>query len=1226
MRTYLDEELTFPAVPAAGGADSGTIRVTASSELMEDFAASRAVDGGQRQSLAAVADSDGNLITFSIAEDKALGAIVRAPSAGGPAIWRYVDLTSRLRQGDSGGEVKAFGVGQAMDGTYTVAVALAGGGGTRVYVAAHVTDNPARADWSAFPWRLRAETDWTVDRVLVGRDDIRVDGEGEGPLVVVVLEKGGTALVQRVSLNRAQEPAGLVPVHLPVNAARVRALAIGATLDGVGLYVLSENEGRLSLAFVTVGQEEEDVLSLDPAPEGAALLEVLDELPPDDSTLGGRPRRTGLYVAGKGVWYLPASEQVVGAMGSGPEGGRNYRQLAAPAAVPSARSLWARQDDERVAVWVVDGQQRLQSIAAGSEEAGTGEVGASVPGKWFPPIVLRSGVREMCPIRNAVRSTNDLCVLDTTMMLTHLQQDPGSSIWRSQEFPVPDTGKVQSFLAHRSQLVVTKEDGQRVERVDQVELRASEWCEAVVNGKGCTLDPHVGLPVKLDGSGGVSVTVRAGAAPPPIFRLTVGDRVVTANPSAKLDDRLGKIVSGRDLELLRRQDGTPLIDVGRFPDKERSLNDAAASLSLVRSAASRLPRDGSTSDSYLSPEDLAFQPGYWVFDIADDGGLTFLRGDEALAAMQEAPSDIWEGLRRLAGDVLQWVEQAAGAAARFAVRIFEGALEIAVSIGNEIQRFVVKCLTQAYGLTRLFLQKALGVDLDAIFQWLGFLFDWKDIVVTHRVLANVAKQVVTRAAGSVGVVRDHVDEFFARLVEEVRRIGPVPADVPARDVPIGRQVAEARGRRTEKERAVEECMQGPGGGFAFYHLQHSVQLPRGGGAVAGVLPTSETESAEIGQLLDAIAKFAQEVRDDLMELYELVKSKVASGDVTPNGLWELILHAVSKGGSRLLSVVRKIVGAVLDFVDLLVRKATALVTDKVEIPFLSAFYRRLTGDDMSVLSGIALLLAAPITIGYKIVAGEAPFPFVDTSTTEDAAALEGLSSDPAYADSASKPRTWNLETLGAVALWAFLSTGAGAAATLVLYKFDRFAQGAIGSWFVRMTAARAWGLTTAVFGVALFVWRLATWIVSWVMLGLPKTPGEPDAVGTIRRLRTTERAVLVLGGFISIFDAAGVVAGSVDVAYEVLDVLLALPMAVLRIGPAAAAGDGAAVGAYLLEFLTTCVELLTTVVALLACLMEGVGRAIATGVAYGLTAVTGITRLIAGVLPIVLNRMFEPVG
>jgi hypothetical protein len=954
MRTYIDQEFEL-SMDTPNGPEP--IKLTCSSELMENYAVGSVIDGNRSHSVAAVRDVNGFPMTLSISSDKTLFIIMRSLQENHPTGWQQFDLTTSL--GESL-EVQAFGIGQEQNGDFTIAVALEDKnkrGQTHFYVTRALPDDPRKTDWAAFKdqWQARDRKGAPVKRILVGNSQMVEGGRNVGPLVVAVTEEMHEAQYYRVNGSGRWEK-----LDLPVNANEIQDIMIGKGIDGHGVYTFSRKVNTFSMIFTSLPDEDGDVFSIElPVPPATASLAVLAE---------GDDERTGLYIAGDGLYYLPVDQQE--------ESNTSMdivTTIADRKAVPGLKKLIVREDATHVAIWALDQENRLQYVV-GEKSEQPGQINQYGPPKrWEPSIVLRHNVAEIAPIRNQLKEANDLVMIGRDKNLTHLSQDPTTSIWNGKDVPLLDTGKLQTFNCYTTQINLSKDDSPVRDRTFR--LAASEWCEVTINGVSHVLDSKNTLEVKTDMQGNITIINKADGISTPIFRIVECPEPI--NPALKIKKGLETIKTVDDLKNARRQNGKPLVAPSV---KEEDLKEAAKGIHNLNEISNRLPQDGSVSRFYLSninAEDLP--PDCWGMSLSEDGEMRYYEGDEAMAMMRAALSmmddpairqdteDIWDALWKFAGDVLEWMKNAVEKAAEFIIRKVQEAWEFVVKIGQQAFKFVVECLGQAANIFNWLLKKTLGLDLKDMMDWLGFLFAWEDILRTHKVMTNVARQTLKYGESQIDYLKKEIHRSFDELIKMAENIKPVAGERGGANLKRESSSQNINAKLPENgKRTLEFITKSPGGNFGSYQLLY------GGALKANVSDEISYANSELElffkntlePFLTGITETVQTLGNDLKEIFE-------KGQLTPN---EVIGKLSSTAIRGILRTLRDVVVGILNVFQELLKGIQKFLDYDLPIPFLSAFFEKITGGrKLTLLEGLMLLFAIPSTIGYKILTGKAPF-------------------------------------------------------------------------------------------------------------------------------------------------------------------------------------------------------------------------------------------------------------
>src|SRR5581483_12070819 len=273
-------------------------------------------------------------------------------------------------------------------------------------------------------------------------------------------------------------------------------------------------------------------------------------------------------------------------------------------------------------------------------------------------------------------------------------------------------------------------------------------------------------------------------------------------------------------------------------------------------------------------------------------------------------------------------------------------------------------------------------------------------------------------------VEKNVEVFFDGLIEQMKTIKPVA--VAAADSGVGAQLETAKSSGSAADQVNMEkglsFYDSPAGNFAGYHLQHSIKPPKGG------LWLANGPDAEVEGVVEDLRELGDSIQGGMLNFGQSLRTVFLEGRLTVNEAIRLLTADATIG---LLEVFKQMVVKFLRLARKLVTMAQDAMNHKLDIPFLSSLYKKYVGTDMTLLDGLVLLLSVPVTTLYKLLRGEAPFPFVEAKLTAEgvaeAAAADGLSTHPMYEGKSKKPRTHGLDTLIGVGLWTVLAIGSAAA-------------------------------------------------------------------------------------------------------------------------------------------------------------------------------------------------------
>ncbi|WP_164018962.1 hypothetical protein [Pyxidicoccus trucidator] len=1223
-------------VPGTAGVPA-RLRSSVSTELMKNYASASVVSAGERFEVAQ--DARGEPLLFSLSEDRRL--FVTRRDAAGPTGWRRDDLSAALGKDM---EATAFEVSQDRDGTLTLALAMCPTGrpeDARLYVSPRLSSDDAVTDWSQVGtrWvhRPQSEGPVRITRILLGTGD---DGDGAPLALVAVVTRWKEAKHYQFNADVEDASWSWKPYELPENASELLDLAIGRMQGDRGVYALYTSGRNQTLEFTSL-----------PDPESGKRARYVFKLPGRASCIAvasgpDGSRSDDLYVGGEGVFLYAGSREAVS-------------PVAAAGDVGAVERLLVRRDADTVAVWTVD--------AAGGLSYTSASHGGREPA-WSAPLQLGRGARQLAALRNQSRLTNALFVVTSAGTLEYRYQDPRTRRWESSELPLPDSGRLLEFPCYTSQVTLTDEAGVAAS-LATVRLRASEWTQVTVNGATHVLDPDREVEAQTDVEGRLTLINRvSGLATPTFFVRAEGlEDELRVEPAQRVLETLGRIQKGDDLLRFKARDGRPL-GGGATP---RQRDTAAQAVKELVGLAGTLGKGGPGGPGPRSAAHSGSRPAVRLDGAAggsvpaprtwgvvlDGGGAGFFRGEQALATCGQRSmpgGPVMSGALALdvatqpglaaaptwfsdAGSLLEALQHGARKVKDFLVRVAEGVVELVVTIGEKVFQVVLHAVEQVYSLVHWVLKETLGVDLDDLVDYFGFLFSWQDIVVTHDVLVNLINQTISKGTQAMGQVAGAIDGFFEDLKKRVRALAPITAAGEAVRSP-GLQAARAaqEALQRDEEAKVEAFSRSPVGGFAGYHLQQA--LKSGAAGAVPKLPESDPLRATLNDLVEVW----ETIRGNVEQLGTTLSDGLLKGTLSFNDLITQLSSDVVVG---LLDVFKSILVKLIGFGQRLVTGAKDLINKKVDLPVISALYREYVGSDMSVLDAVCLLISMPLTTVYKLLKGEAPFPFVEVGPSPRAAGIPGalmaeeavdpseLSKHPRYEGASKKPRTFGFDTLVGAGIWTALSSAglvvgaAGYGLLKVLSLFQATSKAIVEPLYKAIERLKTFLFFLApLLAPFMVVLKLVMWIGKAIWLTVQAVKSFQPIAGTVRYARWAVSGLAVLAEFISAVDPLEKAGPIVRMIGATLDVLLAIPYAIIRIVDHAGGEDKWLIGLDVVEGMCAVVDWVSTICSGASKLIdEGVTKTVLFAASTGLTVfTTGMTGVTTAV-PFFLDLVVEPI-
>lgn len=621
-------------------------------------------------------------------------------------------------------------------------------------------------------------------------------------------------------------------------------------------------------------------------------------------------------------------------------------QAIAGGILAGAAVLAAATDGGRTAVWGLNPQGQLgyASCTAGQE---------SDPAAWSHPVPLLPAAEQFAFFLNLDAGTSALFAHVDGAELIRLTQDPVTAGWSQRSILLPPTApddmvEQDTYTTH----IQVTDDNRVAVPGASLAVTATSPVSVYLNDVYHLLSPSVPVQVSADPAGVLTVVQETGTIAAVCFRVTLTDTpavVADVNPMSKAQTTLAAVTSGDDLAGVQvtGSDGTsrPLVPATVAAGDR----DAAASaLAQLATVSGGLPADGSRPQA----------------------------ATPAAAVRPAAAGDL--GLAVAAGDLFRWLQQAAADVEDFLIQEVEGLYHLVVTIAGEAYHALLDCYDAVVHAAEFVLGK-IEVFFADLVQWLGFVFQWSDIVRTHQVMKNYIRQFVASGAEAIGDIRTGVQGLFPQLQGFIGSWSGLPAAMPP-------GLAASTADSTAGSAVSLPGQDSPQGNWGTSLLRNNAASGSVTGPVAAlgddVLAAIEALGAAVTREKDVLEAAAASFKSGIIDKFRDLSAA------------ELVEGVIAIFTDALLQSLENVLLAVLDVLEAVAAGAAALLDTAIDIPVISGLYKEISGDDLSLIDVACLIGAIPATICAKLFTGAAPFP--DDARTNaligaaDFAAIQGI--------------------------------------------------------------------------------------------------------------------------------------------------------------------------------------------------------------------------------------------
>jgi outer membrane protein assembly factor BamB len=407
------------------------------------------------------------------------------------------------------------------------------------------------------------------------------------------------------------------------------------------------------------------------------------------------------------------------------------------------------------------------------------------------------------------------------------------------------------------------------------------------------------------------------------------------------------------------------------------------------------------SSSYSRPAVLA-QP--FILSIAKDGA-TFktATNDEVQRHIDSLPrtaDSIWGDIEDFCDDVVNDVVQVV----TLAVQVVSNAIQATIQGLEKAYQFVVGVIQDAVNVI-VGVFNSIVKDIELVIQALSYLFDFSDIIATHNqistfvqnMLGSLQSDIQTNllTAGSDGKtalqtfftsIQNDVNSWFGNSVlTNIQSNSLSQAQAPYADPS---QAYNQKGQDnnvacTSMSQKANSNMPGASVGSSSSALAAMASLSTA--AFDSTSFYSQVATVVEGFITTATAAFSKDLKSEWStQLTALTNACTSLSTLESQGV-SVFVGILQALADLVLDAAEAVVAAFLQMIGGLAGGFLSLITQQITIPVVSDIYQWLTGNPLTLLDLFALLAAIPLTIIYKILAGNAPNLTSNTSDNRLAA-------------------------------------------------------------------------------------------------------------------------------------------------------------------------------------------------------------------------------------------------
>lgn len=560
------------------------------------------------------------------------------------------------------------------------------------------------------------------------------------------------------------------------------------------------------------------------------------------------------------------------------------------------------------------------------------------PASWTVPLPLSYSVSNYAFYLNNSTSTNQLFLSEVNSssetVLTEVFQHPERGwVPRSVLLPPDSVNDVHDRNTWSTQIKVVSDTGHYASS-EQISIKSSRTAKVFINNMAYNLSPTAATTVKTDINGGINIVESTTSLAALSYTVQCGtDPPVPVQPIAAANQTM-QGMTGPKLQSLQVPDGKggtrPFLPTGITGDDVTNTVGGMHQLLALKvnsTTTSTIHTHLRTTKSSLEHKDLPQMKLGWFGDVF-----------ECVA------SDFYHFIKHVATKVTQ-----------FAVKTIKGAWHFMVQLTTGVFHAVVKTVEDVAHAIQFVFNK-IKIGFEDLIAWLGFLFDWDDILRTHSVLESLILNFTKHCVDDIKHLKGKIDSFSAEAQQFVDNFTGITV-----------QSSETFSSQSTQAQSTPK-INSPQSHWGTAHVHHHISDAHSYYDDTGSM-TSTIEQV-LSQLYSAGSAELDDFKEAATSAQALWKNR---SNLSVSDILMQIFGIITKIG---LQSATNLVNIFIDLAVDVVQGTVDMLTKKLDIPIISWIYNVITEgkEELSILRLLCLVCAVPATVISKAVTGSVPFP------------------------------------------------------------------------------------------------------------------------------------------------------------------------------------------------------------------------------------------------------------
>jgi len=588
--------------------------------------------------------------------------------------------------------------------------------------------------------------------------------------------------------------------------------------------------------------------------------------------------------------------------------------------------------------------------------------------RWTSPLVTKNRKVKFSSLRNKEFS-NQLFVTAKDNTLSYLWQDKQTTLWQESYVHLKDTGAYKEFDSYTINVQFESDNIRKTFLNQEIELRASSPMYINIENLDYLLTDKP-VKIKLNELAKLAMIIKTQNINTPQISISADflKENFVINTSDKLLEKLRTIQTGEDLSNQKRviqlSNGTTKeVPLWQGIDEPDNIDDVAKAIKTFIDTKEQLENATKIQTRRVLKGAITDKN---IWGMSFENGIKHLNEDAALETLNSKSTPTTRRVLRggltnfgsyignTFGDFVSWIGERINDVKNFIIKTVNGIVEFIIKIGEEVYKFILDTAEQIIASMTLFFKK-IGLFFNELFEWLGYIFNWQDILETKDAVKEFFNSSMSAFSMSNENIKTHVDIFFDDLLTKLD--SPELTNAFNQDS-INKTVDEFNEKaKDNRDNEFTSDLLDPKSNF----MESKKHYINSGFKSAKDI---ENDSSSINSFINSISEKLEIVYSQLSKIgykaQELIDGECSIGDFG--------LTAIKSVGAIVIKLIRDFIIGILEILEVIMQGANTVLNSTMNIPLISTFYKNVVtnGDELTFLDLLSLIIAIPITIGYKI--------------------------------------------------------------------------------------------------------------------------------------------------------------------------------------------------------------------------------------------------------------------